>query len=286
MKINKEIQALMHLVDDPDEEVYHTVSEKIISLGKKIIPNLESLWETTQDSSAQERIELLIHRVHLRELTEEFEVWKNGEAGLLAGALLVSKYHYPDMLAEQVLKDLEKLRRNIWLELNNYLSSFEKINVFNGIFYNYNKQKSVEVSYDNPDVFLINKALETKKGNAISNGIIYQIIAEQLDIPVKVINVPRQYVLGYMNDHSPMSVTHASELISFYIDPSTGQMYSHNDIENYFKRLSIPPVSAHFKPLSSKQIIQLLLEEISKCFDNERNLYKKEELLHIARMFD
>jgi len=37
---NKEITALLHLIDDPDEDVYTTVSDKIISFGKDIIPNL------------------------------------------------------------------------------------------------------------------------------------------------------------------------------------------------------------------------------------------------------
>lgn len=286
MKENKEISALMHLIDDPDEEVYKTVSDKILSFGKDIIPNLEHLWETITNTDTQERIELLIHRVHHRDLSMEFEAWKSGEAGLLEGALLVSKYHYPDLAFAPTLKELEKLRRNIWLELNNYLTSFEKVNVFNGIFYNYYKQKSVEVSYENPDTFLMHKALETKKGNSISNGIIYLVLAAQLDLPIYAINIPRQFILGYMNQGSHASMAHSSEMISFYIDPSTGQMYSHKDIENYFKRLSVPPVSSYFKPLSNKRIIQYLLEEISKCYDNERNVYKRDELLYFAGMLD
>src|SRR5690606_37481797 len=120
---NKEISALMHLIEDPDEEVYNTVSEKIVSFGRDIIPNLEQLWESVTNTEMQERIELLIHRVHLRELTESFLQWKEHDGTLLEGALLICRYHYPDMQDEPVLKELEKLRRNIWLELNNYLTS-------------------------------------------------------------------------------------------------------------------------------------------------------------------
>ena len=32
MQENKEISALFHLIDDPDEDVFCTVSEKIVSL--------------------------------------------------------------------------------------------------------------------------------------------------------------------------------------------------------------------------------------------------------------
>ncbi len=47
--------------------------------------------------------------------------------------------------------------------------------------------------------FLINKVIENKKGNAITNGILYLIICELLDIPVKAINIPKQFILGYFD---------------------------------------------------------------------------------------
>ena len=285
---NKEITALLQLIDDPDEDVYNTVSDKIISLGKDIIPNLENLWETISNEDTQERIELLIHRLHLRDLTAEFVEWKNGDANLLQGAILVSKYHYPDMQPAQTMQEIEKLRRNMWLELNNYLTPIEKINILNSIFYNYYKQKGVEISYESPDPFLINKTLETKKGNALSNGILLIILCELLDIPVKAINIPRQFILGYFDEQYDAlnPVGHSSEKINFYIDPLNGQMYSHKDIENYFKKLSVPPVTSYFRPMSNKRIIQFLLEELSKCYDNDRNQYKMEELLTLVALLD
>lgn len=279
---------MLHLIDDPDEDVYNTVTEKIISFGKDIIPNLENLWETINNEDAQERIELLIHNLHLRDLTEEFRLWMSGEAGLLEGAILVSKYHYPEMQRAVIMQDIEKLRRNMWLELNNYLTPIEKVNVLNSIFYNYYKQKGVEISYDSADPFLINKTLESKKGNAISNGILLIVLCEMLDIPVKAINSPRQFILGYFDVQTDILHPggHSSEKINFYIDPMNGQMYSHKDIENYFKKLSVPPVTSYFRPLSNKKIIQFLLEELSKCYDNDRNEYKKNELLSLANMLD
>ncbi|MBS1497169.1 MAG: transglutaminase family protein [Bacteroidetes bacterium] len=286
MKENKEIKALLHLIDDPDEDVYSTVSEKIFSFGKAIIPNLETLWENSHNEELQERIEQLIHRLHFRDLTTDFTEWKTNNGPLLDGALLVAKYNYPDMLPENARQDIEKIRRNIWLELNNYLTPLEQINIINSIFFNYYKQKGVEISYDNPDYFLINKALETKKGNAISNGIIYLILCHLLDIPVKAINIPRQFILAYFDwqFEALNPAAHSSDKIKFYIDALTGQMYSHKDIENYFKRLSVPPVASYFKPKNNLQVIKFLLEEFSKCFDNDNNQYKMNELLSLANI--
>ena len=92
MEQTKEITALLHLIDDPDDEVYTTVSEKIISLGKEIIPNLEHLWETTPDEAIQERIEMLIHGLHFRDLQVDLQAWSTDkEHDLFTGALLVSR---------------------------------------------------------------------------------------------------------------------------------------------------------------------------------------------------
>ena len=63
-------------------------------------------------------------------------------------------------------------------------------------------------------------------------------------------------------------------------------MYSHQDVEAYFKRISVPPVASYFRQLNNKRIIQYLLEELSKCFDNVNNQYKMNELLSLANMLD
>lgn len=285
---NKEISALFHLIDDPDAEVYSQVSDKIISFGKGIIPNLENLWEHTISETIQERIEFLIHKLHFSDLTKDFLSWKNGTGELLQGALLTARYHYPEMQSLQAVQEVEKMRRNVWLELNNYLTPLEQINVLTSIVYNYYKQKGVEIAYGQPEDFLINKTLELKKGNAISNGIVYLILCELLDIPVRAINIPRQFILAYFDQQYEFMnpVAHASQKIIFYIDPLNGQIYSHKDVENYFKRINVPPTASYFKQRDNKQIIRFLLEELSKCFDDERNRYKMTELQELAKLLD
>lgn len=286
MQENNEISALFHLIDDPDEEVFNTVSEKIVSLGRAIIPNLENLWENTPNEEVQIRIESLIHKLHFRDLTNDFVNWKNDSGDLLQGALLIARYQFPEMVSTPALQEIEKIRRNIWLELNSYLTPLEQINVVTGILYNYSKLKGGEVSYDIPEDFFINKVLESKKGNAILNGIIYLVICALLDLPVKAVNIPKQFILAYFDvDYNfPDPAGKIGSKINFYIDPLNGQIYSHKDVENYFKRISVPPTPSYFKQLSNKRIIQYLLEELSKCFDDEKNRYKQRDLLYLASL--
>src|SRR6516225_3807282 len=287
MQETKEIKALFNLIDDPDEEVFVTITDRIVSYGRGIIPNLENLWENTISEETQERIELLIHKLHYRDLTDDFLRWKSSSyQDLLTASLLVAKFQFPDLITTPVLQEVEKLRRNIWLELNSYLTPLEQVNVLTSILYNYYGLKGTEVAYQHPEEFLINKLIETKRGNAITNGILYLLLSELLDIPIKAINIPRQFVLAYIKPYYDENPEKLSPLqrIEFFIDPTSGQVFSHKDVESYFKRISVPPVASYFKPLSHNRIIQTALEEFSKCFEDERNAYKQKELLELARL--
>ena len=287
MEENKEISALFHLIDDPDEEVFNVVSTRIIDYGKGIIPNLENLWENTISGDVQERIELLIHRLHYQDLTEEFLQWnKNTHQDLLTGAILVARFQYPELTTASIYQEIEKLRRNTWLELNSYLTPLEQVHVLTSILYNYYNLKGNEVGYTQTEDFLINKQLEAKRGNTIANGILYLVLSELLDVPIRAINIPRHFVLGYFKPDYDFTRHTENPLYKteFFIDPTSGQVFTHADVDSYFKKINVPPVPSYFKPLTNKRIIQTLLEEFSKCFDDEKSAYKKQELLALSRL--
>ncbi|MDQ3277334.1 MAG: transglutaminase-like domain-containing protein [Bacteroidota bacterium] len=288
MKESTEIWALFKLLDDPDTEIFSAVSSKLLDYGKPIIPNLEHLWENSPDEQMQSRIENIIHRLHYNDLSEDFRQWNlSGHHDLLVGSLLVSKFQYPDLSTSPVLLEVEKIRRNIWLELNAYLTPLEQIRIVTGILYSYYGLKGTEINYQESNEFFLNKVLESKRGNQLSCGILYVLLCELLDIPVKAINIPKQFVLAYFKPgYGEGDAKDYLSKIEFYIDPSSGMVFTHKDIESYFKRISVPPVHSYFKPMPNKKVIQHLLEETARCFDSEKESYKKDELIKLSELID
>lgn len=287
MEENREICALFNLIDDPDEEVFTSVSQRIVDYGRNIIPNLENLWENSPREDIQERIEMLIHRLHYSDLVNDLTEWRDSAYhDLLFGALLVAKFQYPDLHTAPVLQEMEKIRRNVWLELNSYLTPLEQAHVISSIVYNYYSLKGADLDYKDPDHFFIHRVLQNKKGNSVSNGILYLILAEQLDIPVRAIHVPNQFVLAFF--HSDFEVFRPEDnpqhKIHFYVDGKTGQPFSHNDLDHYFKRTDTPPQPEYFIPYNHIDIIELLLKELSRCFSSPLNQYKQDELLQLASL--
>ena len=287
MRSDKEISALLRLIDDPDSEVYDTVASKLLNYGKEIIPNLEQLWEVTEDEDVQERIELLIHRVHFEDLQEDFVTWSNAaNPELLRGAILLARFQFPELNVPAILTQFDQLRRNIWLELNNYLSPMEQVNVFNSILYNFFKLQGHELTEREPKYFFINQVLESKQGNSYTIGILYLALCEMLDIPIFAVDVPRQFIFAFIdvihNIFSPED--EAIQQIQFYLDPLNGVVYTQKDVDSYLSKINATERETYFAPLLNKRIMYKMMEELSLCYRYRKEDQKAEEIQQLMRL--
>ena len=289
MQKEAEINALFKLIDDPDEEVFNTIADRLLNYGTPIIPDLEHLWENTLDEATLERIEIMIYKLRLQDLKEAFVEWKSKpDPSLFEGALLVTKFQFPELAIDSLRHQMEKIRRNIWLELNNYLTPLEQANVIRNILFNYYQIKGVEVNYEKPEEFLIAAPLQSKKGNAIANTLLYAELCQQLEIQAQFINIPKQCIIAfYASDWDPEElVTNPQEFIQFYVEGTTGNAFSQKDLDQYMIRSNIEPKNSYYKPLSNVKIIKKHLLEFAKCFNSPTLQYKQKDLTNLANLLD
>ena len=289
MQKEAEINALFKLIDDPDEEVFNTIADRLLNYGTPIIPDLEHLWENTLDEATLERIEIMIYKLRLQDLKEAFVEWKSKpDPSLFEGALLVTKFQFPELAIDSLRHQMEKIRRNIWLELNNYLTPLEQANVIRNILFNYYQIKGVEVNYEKPEEFLISAPLQSKKGNAIANTLLYAELCQQLEIQAQFINIPKQCIIAfYASDWDPEEiVANPQEFIQFYVEGTTGNAFSQKDLDQYMIRSNIEPKNSYYKALSNVKIIKKHLLEFAKCFNSPTLQYKQKDLTDLANLLD
>jgi regulator of sirC expression with transglutaminase-like and TPR domain len=284
MNLTKEISALLQLMEDPDDNVYTSVRLKLLSLGKEIIPELEHLWETTDNSLIQERAEMLIHQLHVTEVKKELLEWSDNQSDdLIAGLCVFNKYHFPDADSNIIIQKIEKLRRNIWLELNSYLTPLEQTNVLTGFLFHFCSFKKEPMDYQKPADFLLSKLLESKSGNPFIMAILQQVLATLNDVPLHIIRIPDQYILAYCPQTHLNNQEELSNNPSIFVDGGSGQIYSLQHIENYFNKNKIEFKSEYFTPLSNQEIIAWLIEEYANCFATDQYSYKYQELISLAK---
>ncbi|MBX2907460.1 MAG: hypothetical protein KF744_15555 [Taibaiella sp.] len=286
-KVNSELSALLRLVDDPDDEIFGTVADRLLGYGKEIIPSLENLWESTADEQVQERMEQLIHRVHFNDLQQEMLDWSRLEQpDILRGAILVAKYRFPDLNVPSIFAQFDQIRRNVWLELNNYMTPLEQVNVLNSILYNYCKFEGQELTKRETKHFFVNQLFDSKQGNAYAIGAIYLAVCETLDIPIFAVEVPRQFIFAYIDTlHSFFSTDREGvQQIQFYIDPTNGIAYTQKDLDMYLRKINATDRESYFRPLTSRRVICKMLEELALCYRYQRDENSADEIQQLMQL--
>tara|TARA_B110000046_G_scaffold31195_1_gene33059 strand:- start:379 stop:1260 length:882 start_codon:yes stop_codon:yes gene_type:complete len=282
VKKTEDISSLIHLLDDPDEGIFSHVRLEILSLGEGIIPSLESAWETNIFGVLfQNRIEHLIHDIQFESLLKHLTSWREaGAASLLDGVLLVDRYQYPDFDEEQVLKTLEQIQQDIWLELNANLTAFEQVKIINHILFEVYGFTGNTKNYHAPQNSFLNVVLESKKGNPLSLSLIYSIIAQNLDLPIYGVNLPRHFVLAYLDRFSLYKTNniYTSEVL-FYINPfSKGTVFSVKEIDHFLEQLKLEKDDKFYKPCTNVAILVRALSNLSNSYSKLGHIDKVDEI--------
>ncbi|SFG62965.1 transglutaminase-like domain-containing protein [Pedobacter insulae] len=271
-----EIDALVKLLDDPDEEVYQHVQERLLNYGVEVISHLEHAWEQSLNTVLQERIENLVHTIQFTTVKEDLNLWyQSGAFDLLQGALIINRYQYPDLNEQHIINQIEEIKREIWFNLQYEMSSIEKIKLINHVFYHQYGFSGNTKNHHDPQNSYLNQVLESKKGNQISLAIIYATLAQKLDIPVYGVNLPQHFILGYI-DESNEEKDHG---VLFYINAfNKGAIFGKHDVDQFLRQLNLEPQPGFYAPCSNAEIIRRIIRNLISAYENLGSTDKVNEL--------
>ena len=265
---NKEIRALVSLLDEPNEENYNSISSKVLAYGMKAIPFLEEASEISEEKEHIESIQLLINEIYFKDTYKSLSDWSDDDDSNLINAFLtISRMLNPEVDIEKYLSEFSIIRKDVWLELNDNLTALEKIRVLNHIIYEYHMFSGQRSPNGNKlKLYSPDHLFDNKKGNSLSLGILYLAVAQNLNIPVYGVDLPGHFVLSYLDEKLDLSSSkvHSQEEVLFYLNAmNKGAVFTKNEIESFVLQMNIMPEPSHFAPCSNKTIIKRLLKEVS-----------------------
>ncbi len=266
---NRELKALVSLLDDEDRQIVNQVEEKIISLGNEVIPYLERHWEQNFNPTTQRRIEDLIHTLQFDELKSKLVNWReDGNHDLLEGMWLVASYQYPDLEFSYLKQEIEQLFYEVWLDFKQDIHPFDQVKILNNVMFTKKKFTANTKNFHAPGNSMINVVLETKRGNPISLCVVYMLLAQKLNLPVYGVNLPNLFILTYK-----------AEELQFYINVfNRGLIFSKADIENYINQLNLNPIDSYFEPCSNLDIIKRVFRNLIISFEKLGEHHKVDEM--------
>jgi hypothetical protein len=275
------LNLLIHLLDDPDQEAFSQVSNEILTLGLPAVEPLEEAWLNTSDELARQRIEILVHSLQYDNLYNELANWvASGGQDLLRGYMIATKFQYPNLEEEKLLAELNKLTRSVWLELNENLTSMEKVKILNHVLFGIIEIGGDITDIHVPDHYFLNNLLQSKHGNAVSIGMLYIIIAQKLMLPVKGVDLTGNFIAcfthvpsDFEDDYKPVSE------VKFYINPfAMGAVFTRKEILLYLEKAGLVPTLNCFKPADNIAILKRWCYDLMKAYIDSGMKEKAREL--------
>ena len=286
---NNQIKALLNLIEDPDEEIFVQVKNELLFLGIEVIPNIEKAWETNPfGNNYLIKLENIIHEIQFKDSYNSLMKWKEaGATNLLDGVILVNKFQYPELNRKKIEKQLKIIVQDAQIELTDHMTGLEKITVLNDIIYTVHGFHGNKEDYYSPSNSFLNNALDKKKGNALILAIIYLEIANRLTIPLKGINLPNHFILGYPDEIKFEENNQKRNSMLFYINAfSSGHILSKMDINDFLDKINTEHKPEYYDQCSNQEIVKRLITNLKyshKKLGAEEKIKELELLLSIFK---
>ena len=273
------LSALLNLLDEPDDVVWFDIKDKIVEMGEEALPELKIAFENSFAPLLQNRLKDIIATLNFLKSSREIKTWSVlGQGSLLTGTMIIERAFNPHFDEEVYRKQLETIRFDIWLELNQSLSPLEKIKVFNQVlFHVYGFNRYIGNS---PDTLppLLSSALEHRAGSEFASSLLYLLLGLENNLPLNAFLFGKKLFLAYTNtdEEDSLEFLGQNEPLFFIDPPSLGLVLSRQDITDAFSSLSDfnKELSRHL--ISNKKVIQLQLLYLHSFYSINKDGEKSE----------
>ena len=261
MMSDRKRKALVDLLEDPDERIYLVIKQVIKAEGQAIIPMLNAVLDSETSSVMQRnRVYDILQLIRFEAVSSELLSWReSSDKDLLKAILSLTKLVDSSLNEEEVIQQMEAIRRDVWLELNDYQTAFEQVKILNHLFFEVHGFECTSSFHRDLEHLNIGNVLKNKKGNPLVIGLIYSIIANWLEVPIYGVDFPKIFILARMDEHNSSFFTESENNygVLFYINPiGKGLVFDEQEIRAFLKQIEIEPERKHFEPTSNTNLIQ------------------------------
>jgi regulator of sirC expression with transglutaminase-like and TPR domain len=265
------IESLISLVDDQDDSVFELVQGQIISLGGDVLPLLTEAYDRSESELISARLDNLIPQLRLIRTRERIRNWKNEESrNLYLGLSIIATYQYPKLDIEKITRTINKIRQELWLEINDNMTALEKVRILNHLFFDIHMFRGDSKDFFAPENSFLNDVVIRKKGNPISLSAIYSIVAQSVNIPIYGVNMPNHFIVAFADRlyTQPLSDIKINDIL-FYVNPfNRGEIYSLKEMRHFLTSMKIVPRDQYLLPCSNITIVKRSLKNLINIYEN------------------
>ena len=147
----------------------------------------------------------------------------------------------------------------------------DQVQALNYVMFRTHKFAANTQHFHSPANSMLQRVIETKRGNPLTLCVIYLLVAQRLHLPVFGVNLPNLFVLTFRPELSGGE--------PFYLNCyNRGLVLSRTDIEHYVAQLNITPNPIFFEPCSHLDIVRRALRNLQMSFERLQEPVKATEV--------
>lgn len=285
-----EVKSILSLFDDPDDKVFESLKTQILANPEVFYDEIMSFWDT-EDKKLNARADSLIYEMHLSLCMKNLEKWKRSDQDdLLKGILIIESYFDIFNNMDDVRFNIDNLAEKVWLEINENLTSLEKIKMINYVLFKDYKFKIIPDKGVNDfgRLTTLSYIVDFKEIPSFSCAVLYYIIAQKLNIEIKFtdLQINNHPFLAHTDKYiSEIVLDNKDNQVVFYIVPGlNGEVWSHRQAKEYISTNKVDNLYlSDIEMLSNIEIVKeyLVWKQINFKDDDEFTTENFDKLINI-----
>lgn len=270
-----EIEALVRLLDDPDDAVHATVRSRLDNLGRDALPTLRRLRDDVDDST-REQIDEVVHRLHMQDIEEAWNaVLTSEEVNLERGAFLLALYRFPQLNIADYQKTLDRFADEIRPEIEALDGANRALRLAEYITDDLGFRGNREHYYD-PNNSYLNRVIDRRLGIPITLSVLFVLLGRRLDLPVCGVNMPAHYLVKYADGTQEL-----------FLDPfNEGKPIQKEDCVRFLLKAGIRPLPFYFECAANKDTLLRMVRNLLAIAEDAHQEQTANELTRLIAPHD
>ena len=202
-----QIKALIRLLSDENSKVAKAISERLVAIGDSAVPLL--LEAEIEQPEMARRIEGVLDEIRGTRLEQELRTLAAGSDDRLdleTGALLISRYAYPDLDVGVYRRKLDEMSNEVRDRLGRRVSGEEAVKTLNRYLFTEQGFRGNTRNYYEAENSYLNRVIDRRTGIPISLSVVYLLIGQRIGLPLVGIGMPGHFLVKFDSDRYKMFI--------------------------------------------------------------------------------
>ncbi len=240
----REVDALIRLLDDPDAAVQASIQRRFDELGREALPLLIEAQASTEEPLRSE-LDALVHDLHMRDIVRAWTaIMEQTNSDLERGAFLLALYRFPRLDIPTYQEKLDAFAADIRPQIQAHDGAERAMALARYMCEELGFTGNEEHYYD-PNNSYLNQVIDRRMGIPISLSVLYVLLGRRLRLPVYGVNMPAHFLVKYIDKDGEL-------FIDLFND---GSYITKDECIRFLLKAGLQPRSGYFTAADASSIL-------------------------------